>query len=251
MIVLDATIVNVALPSIREDLGFSQTSLAWVVNAYLLTFGGFLLLAGRLGDLYGHRRMFLIGYRALHGRLARMRALHDAGPARHRARDPGLRRRDRRGSRPLADHDALHRAGRPREGDGRLRLRRGRRRHRRRAPRRDPHGPPDLALDLPRQHPGRHRGLRPLRRPPPRLPRPGERGAARRRRRDHGHGRAHACRLRDREREQQRLDVRRDARAAAARRSSSSGSSSRSRRASRPRSCRSASSSTATSRSRT
>ena len=61
MIVLDSTIVNVALPSIRDDLGFSQTSLAWVVNAYLLTFGGFLLLGGRLGDLYGHRRLFLIG----------------------------------------------------------------------------------------------------------------------------------------------------------------------------------------------
>jgi EmrB/QacA subfamily drug resistance transporter len=61
MIVLDTTIVNVALPSIRDDLGFSQTSLAWVVNAYLLTFGGFLLLGGRLGDLFGHRKLFLIG----------------------------------------------------------------------------------------------------------------------------------------------------------------------------------------------
>src|SRR5437763_2182192 len=61
MIVLDTTIVNVALPSIRTDLGFSQTSLAWVVNAYLLTFGGFLLLGGRLGDLYGHRRLFVGG----------------------------------------------------------------------------------------------------------------------------------------------------------------------------------------------
>ena len=61
MIVLDGTIVNVALPSIRDDLGFSQTSLAWVVNAYLLTFGGFLLLGGRLGDLFGHRRLFLAG----------------------------------------------------------------------------------------------------------------------------------------------------------------------------------------------
>src|SRR5947199_1229001 len=61
MIVLDATIVNVALPSIRDDLGFSETSLAWVVNAYLLTYGGFLLLGGRLGDLYGHRRLFLGG----------------------------------------------------------------------------------------------------------------------------------------------------------------------------------------------
>jgi EmrB/QacA subfamily drug resistance transporter len=61
MIVLDTTIVNVALPSIRDGLGFSQASLAWVVNAYLLTFGGFLLLGGRLGDLFGHRRLFLIG----------------------------------------------------------------------------------------------------------------------------------------------------------------------------------------------
>ncbi len=61
MIVLDSTIVNVALPSIRADLGFSETSLAWVVNAYLLTFGGFLLLGGRLGDLFGQRRMFLGG----------------------------------------------------------------------------------------------------------------------------------------------------------------------------------------------
>jgi EmrB/QacA subfamily drug resistance transporter len=61
MIVLDSTIVNVALPSIRTDLGFSEASLAWVVNAYLLTFGGFLLLAGRCGDLYGQRRLFLIG----------------------------------------------------------------------------------------------------------------------------------------------------------------------------------------------
>ncbi len=61
MIVLDVTIVNVALPSIRQDLGFSATSLAWVVNAYLLTYGGFLLLGGRLGDLFGHRRLFLAG----------------------------------------------------------------------------------------------------------------------------------------------------------------------------------------------
>jgi EmrB/QacA subfamily drug resistance transporter len=61
MIVLDVTIVGVALPSIREDLGFTETSLAWVVNAYLITYGGFLLLGGRLGDLFGHRRLFLAG----------------------------------------------------------------------------------------------------------------------------------------------------------------------------------------------
>ncbi|VWC85270.1 DSBA oxidoreductase [Burkholderia lata] len=61
MIVLDSTIVNVALPSISTDLHFTETALVWVVNAYLLTFGGCLLLGGRLGDLYGHRRMFLAG----------------------------------------------------------------------------------------------------------------------------------------------------------------------------------------------
>src|SRR5687767_6382356 len=61
MIVLDATIVNVALPSIKDDLGFSQSNLAWVVNAYLIAFGGLLLLAGRIGDLIGQRRVFLIG----------------------------------------------------------------------------------------------------------------------------------------------------------------------------------------------
>src|SRR5215216_6789941 len=61
MIVLDGTIVNVALPAIQGSLGFSQVSLSWVVNAYLLTFGGFLLLGGRAGDLFGRRRVFMVG----------------------------------------------------------------------------------------------------------------------------------------------------------------------------------------------
>jgi EmrB/QacA subfamily drug resistance transporter len=61
MIVLDATIVNVALPTIQDDLGFSQSKLAWVVNAYMIPFGGLLLLAGRIGDLIGQRRVFLVG----------------------------------------------------------------------------------------------------------------------------------------------------------------------------------------------
>ena len=64
MIVLDTNIVNVALPSIQSDLGFSAEALAWVVNAYMLTFGGFLLLSGRLGDLYGNRRVLLGGVAA-------------------------------------------------------------------------------------------------------------------------------------------------------------------------------------------
>src|SRR6201988_3901775 len=61
MIVVDSTIVNVALPSIRADLRFTEASLVWVVNAYLLTFGGFLLLSGRLGDLLGNKRVFQAG----------------------------------------------------------------------------------------------------------------------------------------------------------------------------------------------
>ena len=67
MIVLDATVVNVALPSIQDDLGFSTSSLAWVVNAYLIAFGGLLLLAGRLGDLVGRRRVFLAGLAVFSG----------------------------------------------------------------------------------------------------------------------------------------------------------------------------------------
>ena len=61
LIVVDMTIVNVALPSIQRDLGFSQSGLAWVINAYLIAFGGLLLLAGRLGDLFGRKRVFLVG----------------------------------------------------------------------------------------------------------------------------------------------------------------------------------------------
>src|ERR1043165_1895018 len=61
MVILDTTIVNVALPSIQSDLDFSQSSLTWVIDGYLITFGSLLLLAGRLGDLFGRKRIFLIG----------------------------------------------------------------------------------------------------------------------------------------------------------------------------------------------
>src|SRR3954470_21831113 len=61
MVILDATIVNVALPSIQKDLGLSEANLQWIVNAYALVFGGFLLLGGRAGDLLGRKRLFLIG----------------------------------------------------------------------------------------------------------------------------------------------------------------------------------------------
>ncbi|MHB8328285.1 MAG: MFS transporter, partial [Acidimicrobiales bacterium] len=61
MVVLDLSIVNVALPSMQRDLGFSTSQLQWVVNAYALTFGGFLLLGGRAADLFGRRRVFILG----------------------------------------------------------------------------------------------------------------------------------------------------------------------------------------------
>ena len=95
MIVLDATIVNVALPTIQDDLGFSQSSLAWVVNAYLIAFGGLLLLAGRLGDLIGQRRIFLIGLAIFTTRLAACALAQSQGDADRRALRAGRRRRDR------------------------------------------------------------------------------------------------------------------------------------------------------------
>src|SRR6266508_4035133 len=61
MIILDQTVVNVALPSIQNDLGFSQSSLAWIVNAYMIPFGGLLLLAGRFGDILGRKNIFMAG----------------------------------------------------------------------------------------------------------------------------------------------------------------------------------------------
>ncbi len=61
MVVIDGTIVNVALPSIQSDLGFTQSNLAWVVNSYLIAFGGLLLLSGRLGDLVGRKRILVVG----------------------------------------------------------------------------------------------------------------------------------------------------------------------------------------------
>ncbi len=158
MIVLDTTIVNVALPSIRADLGFSETSLAWVVNAYLLTFGGFLLLGGRLGDLYGHRRLFLAGIALFTLASLVLRARdHRRGCSIAARAVQGVGGAIASAVGAVADDDALHRAGRAREGDGRLRLRRLGRRHARRAARRRPDGRPQLALDLPRQPADRDR----------------------------------------------------------------------------------------------
>ena len=139
MIVLDTTIVNVALPSIRADLGFSESSLAWVVNAYLLTFGGFLLLGGRLGDLFGHRRLFMAGIAAFTAASVACGLAGSRDRAGRRSRGAGPRRgRGLRGG-AVARDEPVHRAGRPRQGDGLHRVRRCRRRQHRRPARRRAH----------------------------------------------------------------------------------------------------------------
>ena len=155
MIVLDATIVNVALPSIQDDLGFTQSSLAWVVNAYLIAFGGLLLLAGRLGDLIGQRRIFLYRDHALHRRLGCLRPLVQRRGADRGAVRAGHRRRDVERGRAGDDRDDVPRAARSGEGDRRLRLRRVGRQLDRAARRRDPHPGDLLALDLLHQRAGR------------------------------------------------------------------------------------------------
>ena len=105
MVVLDATIVNVALPHIQAALGFSGSGLEWVANAYALTFGGLLLLGGRAGDLLGRRRMFVDRPAAVLGRVARGRARHLPGVAAGGPGGSGRRRRDRRAHRAGADRD--------------------------------------------------------------------------------------------------------------------------------------------------
>ena len=93
MIVLDTTIVNVALPAIQRDLHFTQGNLTWVVDAFLVTFGSFLLLAGRLGDLFGRKRVFLAGVVVFTAASALCGLAPDQGCADRRALHPGHRRR--------------------------------------------------------------------------------------------------------------------------------------------------------------
>ena len=111
MLVLDATVMNVALPRIRADLGFSATGLSWVMNAYTLVFGGLLLLGGRAGDMFGRRRLFMVGIALFTRRVAGRRA---GGPSRRLAdRRPGRAGRRRGGGRAehdRADHHHVHRA---------------------------------------------------------------------------------------------------------------------------------------------
>ena len=150
MLLLDITVVNVALPDIQRELGASLSSLQWVVDAYTLTLAAFLLTAGSLGDRLGRRRVFSIGFGDLHLRLVPLRDLRRPDPAQPRPRPAGGRRR--RHVRHLAGAD---RPGVPRQGPG-DRLRGLGRDDRRRcgdrpAGRRPDHRAPRLGVDLLRQ----------------------------------------------------------------------------------------------------
>ena len=123
MIVLDVTIVNVALPSIQDELHFSSAALAWVVNAYLIAFGGLLLLAGRLGDLLGRRRVFLVGIAVFTLASLVCGLAEQPGAARGRALRAGGGRRDDLGGDPRDDRDDVPAAARAGEGDRRVRVR--------------------------------------------------------------------------------------------------------------------------------
>ena len=102
MVILDVAIVNVALPSIEVDLGFTQSGLEWVITAYAIVFGGFLLLGGRLADLAGRRRTFMAGNRAVRLRLRALCLLVVGGFAGGVPRAAGPRRRVARSGRAVA-----------------------------------------------------------------------------------------------------------------------------------------------------
>ncbi len=146
MVVLDATVVNIALPSAQTDLGFGDSQRQWIVTAYALAFGSLLLLGGRVGDLVGRKRIFLIALVAFAIASGARRGRAVLRRARRGARDPGCRRRHAGpGCAGNARHD-LHRPARTRQGVRRVRHGRRRRRRRRAHPRRHPHPVPVLAL---------------------------------------------------------------------------------------------------------
>ncbi len=177
VVVLDASIVNVALPTIGEALKFTESSLPWVVNAYVLTFGGFLLLGGRLADLLGRRRVFMFGLvlfalASLAGGLASNFRAADRRPRR-----AGAGRRDPLPRRPLDRRHHLQRRRRAQQSAGDLGRGRGLRRRRRRPPRRRPHRIPRLGMGAvgERADRDRRRGARPE--PDRRDPTPSRRSA--------------------------------------------------------------------------
>ena len=155
MTIIDLTIVNVSLPTIGRDLHFTETSLQWVVTAYAVTFGGFLLLGGRAADLLGRRRILMARACAVHGGVAGLRARDRRGvPDREPGRS-GSRRGDHGARRPL-DRDEHVRGGRrAQQGAWDLGRARCRRRDRRADRRRASHPLRRVAVHLLPEHPDR------------------------------------------------------------------------------------------------
>src|SRR4029453_6728409 len=160
MVILDVAIVNVALPSIKLDLGFSQDNLQWVISAYALVFGGFLLLDGRLADILGRRALFIAGLVLFSiGSLLCGLAWSDESLIAARG-PPGARRGLGDTVRPLDPDHHLHRRTGAQHRARRLGRGRRRRRRRRRPPGRHPHRPAVLGVDLLREHSRGHRRAR-------------------------------------------------------------------------------------------
>ena len=127
--IADLAIVNVALPTIGSDLHFSESNLQWVVTAYGLTFGGFLLLGGRAADLLGRRRIFMVGLAVFTARVPRLRSRHDRLGADCAARRAGRRRRHHPPRSPFDRHEHLPRGAGAQQGTRALGRRRRERRH--------------------------------------------------------------------------------------------------------------------------
>ena len=238
MVILDVAIVNVALPSIKADLGFSQTSLQWVISAYALVFGGTLLLGGRLADLLGRRRMFIAGLTlfAVSSLLCGL-AWSEASlialscPA-------GARRRSARARGAFAADDDLRRGPRSQRRARGLRSRLGKRRGSRRPPRRRAHLLSELVVDLLHQRARRRRSNRAHAAAPAREPGRASPSPLRLPRGRLDHVRPDAARLCDDARDQRRLGLPRDAPAACRLRGARRSRSSRSSSAPSRRSCR-------------
>ena len=207
MVIMDTSIIGVALPEIQRALGFSQSGLSWIFNAYVVAFGGLLLLGGRLSDPLGARRVFAAGWVVLTGASVLAGLAGTAESPDRGACAPGRRCRADRplGARVLAGL-VRPRAARADEGvRDSLRRRRSRRRHCRGVPRRRPHGVGRLALGLPAERPDRPRRAGRDRPPASRGRRPPRAHRPRRGRRHHR--RDIAGRPRDRPHPGGRLDV--------------------------------------------
>ena len=216
MVILDATIVNVALPSIQKDLHLTEGNLQWIVNAYTLVFGGFLLLGGRAGDLLGRKRLFLIGLVIFTG-ASLFDGLANSEGCDRRPLAAGPRRCVISPAALSIIATTFKEGSERAQGARRMGCDRDRRLGRRSRAGWSAHAVLLLAVDLLRERPGRHRHIRALVPADPRVARRASRTQLRHRRRGHGDRRADGARLRDRRRPAGWLGLREDTRVLRAR----------------------------------